>query len=129
MSWIKESHARSRRLQDSYSLNGIQIYIKDPLSEDIDMDFVVKYVTSRIPRMLMRGVDVIYIGQFEDLIKRDVNAIFEDGAIYITNEQDNEMDIIDDIIHEMAHAAEKEYTSLIYSGSLEREFLGKRVSW
>ena len=126
MSWIKESHARSRRLQDSYSLNGIQIYIKDPLSEDIDMDFVVKYVTSRIPRMLMRGVDVIYIGQFEDLIKRDVNAIFEDGAIYITNEQDNEMDIIDDIIHEMAHAAEKEYTSLIYSGPLEREFLGKR---
>ena len=126
MSWIKESHARGRRLQDSYSLNGIQIYIKDPLSEDIDMDFVVKYVTSRIPRMLMRGVDVIYIGQFEDLIKRDVNAIFEDGAIYITNEQDNEMDIIDDIIHEMAHAAEKEYTSLIYSGPLEREFLGKR---
>ena len=126
MSWIKESHARSKRIQDSYSLNGIQIYIKDPLSEDIDMDFVVKYVTSRIPHMLMRGVDVIYIGQFEDLIKRDVNAIFEDGAIYITNEQDNEMDIIDDIIHEMAHAAEKEYTSLIYSGPLEREFLGKR---
>jgi hypothetical protein len=126
MSWVKDSHARSKRMQDSYSLNGIQIYIKDRLNDNIDMNFVTKYITSRIPPMLMRGVDVIYIGQFEDLVKREVNAIFEDGAIYLTNEQDNEMDIIDDIIHEIAHAAEKEYTSMIYSGSLEREFLGKR---
>tara|TARA_R110000824_G_scaffold72872_2_gene185630 strand:- start:14 stop:682 length:669 start_codon:yes stop_codon:yes gene_type:complete len=126
MSWLKESYKRSKRLQDSYSLNGIQIYIKDPLSGKIDMNFVTRYITSRIPHILMKGVDVIYVGQFEDLIKRDVNAIYEDGAIYLTNIQDNEMDIIDDIIHEIAHAAEKEYAAMIYSGPLEREFLGKR---
>ena len=126
MSWLKESYKRSKRLQDSYSLNGIQIYIKDPLTGKIDMNFVTRYITSRIPHMLMKGVDVIYIGQFEDLIKRDVNAIYEDGAIYLTNTQENEMDVIDDIIHEIAHAAEKEYAAMIYSGPLEREFLGKR---
>ena len=126
MSWIKESHKKSKRLQDSYSLNGIQIYIKDRISGNIDMNFVTRYIASRIPIMLMKGVDVIYIGEFEDLIKRDVNAIYEDGAIYLTNIQDNEMDIIDDIIHEIAHAAEKEYAAMIYSGPLEREFLGKR---
>ena len=126
MSWIQESYKRSKRLQDSYSLNGIQIYIKDPLTGKIDMNFVTRYITSRIPRMLMKGIDVIYIGEFEDLIKRDINAMYEDGAIYLTNVQEDEMDVIDDIIHEMAHATEKEYTSIIYSGSLEREFLGKR---
>ena len=36
------------------------------------------------------------------------------------------MDLIDDLIHEIAHAVEKEYGSYIYNGALEREFLGKR---
>jgi len=126
MLWLKESIAKSKRLRDSYSLNGIQIYIKDKLPEHIDMDVVVSYIVSRIPVHLMAGVDIIYVGQFEDLVRREINAYFENGAIFMTNEQDNEMDMIDDIIHEMAHAAEREYGNLIYDGYIEREFKGKR---
>ncbi len=44
----------------------------------------------------------------------------------MTNEQDNEMDMIDEIIHEMAHATERQYMDQIYSGSIEKEFIGKR---
>ena len=126
MSWIEESYIRSRDIQDSYSLNGIPIYIKNKFVNNIDMDFVTRYINSRIPSFLMKGVDVIYVGQFEDLILRNANAIYQDGAIYMTNEQRDEMDVIDDIIHEFAHACEKEYTHTIYNGSVEREFLGKR---
>ena len=58
---------------------------------------------------------------------RDINAFYEDGAIYVTNQQDDEMDMIDDIIHELAHSVERNNQDLIYgSGALQREFKGKR---
>ena len=70
---------------------------------------------------------MIYIGQFKQLIDRDINAMFEDGAIYLTNDQTNDKDMIDDIIHELSHANEETYAALIYAdGKIENEFLGKR---
>ena len=37
--------------------------------------------------------------------ERDINAYFDNDAIYVTNEQDDEMDMIEDIIHEISHAS------------------------
>ena len=122
MLWLKESARKGKKLRDSWSLNGIQIFIKDKLPGEFSMEFVIDYIGSRIPYHMMKGVDVIYVGEFEEMERRDINAFFEDGAIYVTNAQDNEMDMIDDIIHEMAHATEREYSRVIYTGSLEREF-------
>ena len=59
--------------------------------------------------------------------ERDINAYYEDGAIYVTNDQEEDMDMIDDIVHELAHAVERNNEELIYgSGSLQREFKAKR---
>ena len=127
MSWIFESIKKSKKMKDHYKLHDIDIFIKDPLPEDISADFVLKYISKRIPYYLLKGVDMIYIGQFRQLIDRQVNALFEDGAVYITNEQDNDKDMIDDVIHEVAHSIEHVYGDLIYDdGSVAREFLGKR---
>ena len=103
MSWIFESIKKSKKMKDHYKLHDIDIFIKDPLPEDISADFVLKYISKRIPYYLLKGVDMVYIGQFKQLVDRQINALFEDGAIYLTNEQD----IYDD-------------------GSVAREFLGKR---
>ena len=74
-------------------------------------------------------MDIIYIGQFEKLLGRDVRAVFEDGAIFITNELDSEMDLIDDLIHEISHSTENQYKDIIYAdGLLEKEFKRKRES-
>jgi len=51
-----------------------------------------------------------------------------DGAIYTTNKQDNDEDMLDDILHEYAHAVEKHYNVQIYSdNAVESEFLTKRL--
>lgn len=127
MRWLNESINRSKKLKDKYSLYDMEIFIKDPLPEDIDMDFVLRYIKSRVPINLFRGVDMIYIGQFSYLSDREVNALYMDGAIYLTNKQEDDKDIIDDIIHELAHSLEEIYGHLIYDdGRIEREFLGKR---
>jgi hypothetical protein len=62
------------------------------------------------------------------LIEKGVNALYEDGAIYITNNQTDEMDMIDDIVHELAHSVENNFPDVIYGdGKLEAEFLRKKT--
>jgi len=80
-----------------------------------------------IPSRLLTGVDIIYVGQFEFLNSREINALYDSGAVYITNVQEDEQDVIDDIIHEVSHSLEEKYKDFIYSdGLLMKEFIGKR---
>ncbi|MHA1942085.1 MAG: hypothetical protein ACW97P_10195 [Candidatus Hodarchaeales archaeon] len=104
MSWISESANKGRKLKDMFNLSGVDVFIKDRTPDNIDDDFVFNYISARIPFHLTRGIDVIYIGKFPDMARREINAFYEDGAIYVTNDQEEEMDMIDDIIHELAHA-------------------------
>ena len=127
MKWLNESMNKSKKLKDTYSLHDIEIFIKDQFPESINMDFVLKYIKARIPYELLRGVDMIYVGKFKHLEDREANAVYQDGAIYITNDQDDDMDLIDDIIHEIAHSVEELYGHGIYDdGAIQREFLAKR---
>ena len=115
-------------MRDHFSLSGIDVFVKDQLPREIDTSFVFEYIRSRIPFFFMSGIDIIYIGQFPKMKERDINAYFEDGAIYVTNDQDDEMDMIEDIIHEISHAVESNHQEFIYStGAIQREFIAKRA--
>jgi hypothetical protein len=108
-------------------MRDIEIFIKDALPEFIDADFVFKYVASLLPQHLLSEVDVVYIGEFDHLIERGVTAIYEDGAIYVSNKQESDMDLVDDLIHEIAHSVEKKYVEQIYGdNTVEKEFKAKR---
>ncbi len=127
MSWITESASSGSNLRKHYTMQDIEIFIKDNLPEFIDPDFVFKYVASLLPPHLLTEVDIVYVGEFDHLVQRGVNAIYEDGAIYVSNAQDSDMDFVDDLIHEIAHSVEKKYVELIYAdGTIEKEFKRKR---
>jgi len=112
---------------EKYLFNKILIYTKDPLPEHIDLDSLIHKIEEYIPKHLFYAIDVIIVGEHEDFKKRKINALYKDGAIYVTNEQDNLRDILDDIIHELAHSNEETYRNLIYGDELlELEFIGKR---
>ena len=125
--WIEESIKRSKRMRDEFMLNGVTVFVKDALPENVSGEFIFDYVGSRVPSYLMSNVEVIYVGQFPEMEERDINAFYENDAIYITNEQDDEMDMIEDIIHEISHAVEHYNRDFIYEdGLLQREFIAKR---
>jgi hypothetical protein len=127
MKWIAESAKKGRNLKDMYNLSGVDVYIKDRTPDNVDDDFVFNYVSARIPFHLTTGIDIIYVGTFPEMIDREINAFYESGAIYVTNDQEDEMDMIDDIIHELAHAVETNNQEIIYgNGKLQREFKIKR---
>ena len=68
MDWITESAQKAKKLRNHYKLHDIDIFIKDQLPEDIDVDFVLKYVSKRIPQHLLRNVDIIYISCSNSII-------------------------------------------------------------
>ena len=104
MNWIKESYNKSKILKDHYKLHNIEVFIKDKLPEGVNFDLCLKAVAKLIPARLLSGVDIIYVGQFDFLKKRNLNAIYDAGAIYITNAQENDQDIINDIIQSFMHS-------------------------
>jgi hypothetical protein len=105
----------------------IKVFIKDPLPENIDLSQVLEKIEKLVPYSLIHTVDIVYIGYFDDMIDRDINAKYEDGAIYLTNMQQDVDDMVDDIVHEMAHAVEEQYGRDLYGDdNIELEFIGKR---
>ena len=108
-------------------LNNINVYVLNPLPDGFDLDYVLTTVEEVVPEHLIYGLEGIYIGKFDDLEKTEVDALYKDGTIYATNNQKDEDDLIDDIIHEIAHLAEENLGHYIYSDrKIIDEFLGKR---
>jgi len=109
----------------------MSIYVQDPLPPDIDLNAVLQTIEQSLPQKFIEttGVEMILIGQFDDLSQRQIQSVWkkDQGAIYVTNEQDSNEDMIDDLIHEFAHAVEDQYGFEIYSDDhIEQEFLQKR---
>ena len=110
-----------------YKIGPLHIIVKDQISNDIDLKHVFEHVNNLIPNHILQLVDMVYIGSFNIFKDKEVNAIFADDALYISEKQDDEEDLLDDIVHELVHAAEKRYGDLIYGdGNIEKEFLLKR---
>jgi hypothetical protein len=105
----------------------LNLFFKDTLANDINIDLVFEKINHLLPDHVLELIDIIYIGVFEYFKERDINAMYSDGAIYVSNQQDNESDLLDDIIHEFAHAVEGVFGDLIYDdGSIKQNFLFKR---
>ena len=105
----------------------INIFIKDNITNNIDIKDVFEQINSLLPYSILNLVDVVYIGDFDFLKEKNVNASYIHGAIYCTNKQDNHEDMIDDLVHEFAHAIEDQNGYYIYNDlSVENEFIGKR---
>ena len=119
--YIKETSTKVIKEQKQFNVFGnVQVVIKDPLPESLDLAYVFDKIDSS-------NIDLIYIGEFSEFLERDVNAMYKHGALYITNAQDDEADMIDDIVHEIAHSVEEFAGQDIYGDKkVENEFIGKR---
>ena len=80
--YIVESVKKSR---EKTLINKIPVIIKDPLPDDIDLDNILNIVDKKVPDHVLYGVDIIYVGDFEEFKDRGINAMYENGALYITN--------------------------------------------
>lgn len=110
-----------------FSLGGIEVKEIDPISDQINLKTVLKSIENNFPSHYLRhlkGIEIVHLDEFDT---REVNALYKDGIFYISNQQSDSQDLIDDIIHEFAHHMETISPENIYGDeALKREFLRKR---
>tara|TARA_B100001093_G_C26787177_1_gene997191 strand:+ start:561 stop:1271 length:711 start_codon:yes stop_codon:yes gene_type:complete len=113
--------------QNNFSINGIEVSIYDIQESPIDFKQAVTKGLALVPEHLLGSIKYIVINKTEQMKQRDIQAYYKDNTAFITNDQDNEADFIDDLIHEIAHSVEEMIGGRIYQdGKIEREFLAKR---
>jgi len=123
---------RQKMLDESnnfYTPSGIHVFTKDQmLNNSVDLDSVIANLESKLPDHIRDGVEMIIIGHFEEFDERGINAFYKDGALYVSNIQDDNEDLLDDLIHETAHSVEEQYGMEIYADQkIKDEFLRKRI--
>ena len=110
-----------------YYLNDIPVWTEDPLPDSIDLRQVLLDVAKRLPNIYLKYIQAVRIGIFEEMLEKELNALYKDGVLYVSNMQDSNTDMLDDLIHEIAHAVEDHNHDLIYGDEqIFLEFLGKR---
>ena len=126
--YIKQSYKKVMKERKEFTLfNSINVFIKDAVSQEINLTNVIMNIEDSIPYKFFHEIDMVIIGQFNELVSRGIRAAYMDGAIYVTNDQPSEDQLFEDIIHEVAHAVEKSYEYEIYGDDLvEKEYLGKK---
>ena len=113
---------------DFYTARGTHVYFKDSLDNDeIDVERVIAKIEGMLPEHLLSELEMVIIGWFDEFEDRNINAFYKDGTVHISNIQDDENDMIDDIVHEIAHSLESPYGYELYGDqNVKNEFLRKR---
>lgn len=127
--YIQASQKRvMEQISNFYTSTGIHVYFKDQMLDDsVDVEKIVSKLESLIPTQLLSEVEMIIIGHFDEFEERNLTAFYKDGALHISNVQMDEDDLLDDMIHETAHAVEIAYGQAIYADAkIKDEFLRKR---
>lgn len=116
------------RQTDFYTSTGIHVFFKDPVeNKNIDVEDVINKAESIIPHHLLSEVEMVIIGWFDEFAERGINAFYDGGTLYVSNIQDDSMDMYDDIVHEISHSLEESHGYFIYGDKkIENEFLRKR---
>jgi hypothetical protein len=87
-----------KRSQKEYHLFGKLVYVQEPFVGDVSVQNVIDEIEQTIPPYLFEEVDTIIVGTFDFLDERDLEAIYKDGAIYISNKIINDRDLIENIL-------------------------------
>jgi|TARA_Y100000034_G_scaffold20628_3_gene23625 hypothetical protein len=132
MEKVKEYIDQSRKVymekKEATLHNTIKVIVKDPLPNNISLVKILDYIEKLIPKHLAYNIDAMYIGDFQFMREKEINAVYTDGALYIANVQKNESDLAEDIVHEISHAVEERYSAQIYQDQkLVEEFYNKRI--
>ena len=126
--YIKKSSQKHLAERREYTLfNKTIVFVKDALPKEVNMTEVIKDIEKKLPSFLAYDLDAIYVGQFPELNTREVESVFMNGAVFISNKQNSVEEMCSSIVHEVAHGVEERYGEDIYGDSeVVIEFRAKR---
>ena len=125
---IRESVEKSKNQKKEYIIfDRILAHLLQPTI--ISFGEVVNQVQEKVPQHMFDEIDEIFVGSFDENDSRALEAHYDSGAIYITNDMATVEDYVESIIHETAHSIEQARGFQIYGDQkIQEEFLGKRMT-
>ena len=126
---IEQTSRTAQKSNTSAQIFGVPIQIIHPLVNDINLRDVALSVKQHLPhyRFAFSKLDGIYVGNFPILQDRNINALYHEGAMWLTNKQSSIFDMVEDIVHEMSHLLEEHFEQDIYlDQTIEEEYLAKK---
>lgn len=130
--YLTHSVEKSLKERKEYYLNNnIPVHILKPFPEHINVNNILEELKDMVPYEFISDLEGIYVGEFSELKDRKIQAMFKDGAIYLSNFKEfpdvTEEIIIKDIVHELAHLLEDKFHYEIYGDdAIEKEYIGKK---
>ena len=124
---INESIKAQEKWKKEFSLFGKMLYVESPFVGSVNVPKVIDAIELQIPRSIFNEIDLIMVGDFDFLQERDLEALYKDGAIYVSNNLLSDEDLLENIIHEVAHSLEESLGYYIYADhKITSEFMAKR---
>ena len=129
LNYIRQRQKMLKEANNFYTSSGFHVFTKDEMMNDlVDIEVVVSQLEAKLPDHIRDGIEMVIIGNFSEFEERDINAFYKDGALYVSNIQTDNGDLLDDLVHETAHSAEEQYGMEIYGDQeVKKEFLRKRM--
>ena len=129
LNYIQKRQKMLEETNNFYTASGIHVFTKDDLVNDlVDLEEVISKLETLLPEHIRDGIEMVIVGQFDEFQERGINAFYKDGALYVSNYQSDNADLLDDLVHETAHSVEEQYGMDIYADQeIKDEFLRKRM--
>lgn len=131
--YIKTSANKALNEKREYRFlsSNTSLYLIEKFPPHISVKEIINRINQNIPNSLLNMIDGVYVGDFKELKNRNIQAMFKDGAIYVSSFKNipyvSEQLIVNDICHELGHALEEKFYDEIYGdGKIEREYEGKK---
>lgn len=115
------------KVVNNFNFEGFKVRIDSPLPEGVSIKEAITMLKKRVPEKLLNNIHSIRVGNYSILNDKDIQASYSGGVIYLKNDHSSSISMLDDMVHEVAHAVEEKYKDFIYSdGRIKKEFLIKR---
>lgn len=126
--YIIETANAAKNNRKQYEIFGrIYVFVENPLPREVSLQNVLEKIKKSFPKHILKDLETIYIGNFKPLNDRQIDSMYVNGTIMVSNKHESDKALFETLVHEFAHAIEEELRDFIYSdGELAREFLAKR---
>ena len=113
--------------KQKFYFGSIPVVVDEDPGDHVNISQVLSVLYDLLPTSFIERLEGIHIKELPVFSERQVNALYKDNKLYISPNQDNGEDLLDDIVHEIGHHVETLYTLDIYGNpNLIKEFIGKR---
>ena len=118
---------RIKNTTKQFKFGNCSVEERDEMPSDINLPAIFKTVEKSLPPHYFTNLKGVVIEHLPEFDERGTNAVYRDNTFYITNNQSNADDLINDILHEFAHHLEANFPEIIYGDKkLINEFKKKR---